>query len=973
MKLFRTLIFVMFALLSISLHADTLSDVDSLLKVYGENQGGKRTAIACQLISIFSDCKVFFSDTPIITDDMDTDLEDLTVWFGTGRFYTSNSYFTEALQYIERAIPLSEKQNDNSLLATMLCDKSYCLYKTSEFDLATQSAQQAADLCRSTNNTYQLTRAYLYLSLVNYALRNYDQATEIVEKAISTNALIPGSNQTDNVLGIACEIYCGAKQIDRAIECGKQAVEASRLAGSNSAIANHLTQLSYAYDRNGEYAEGLKMAEEAIGIVRSTSPLDRNQLAISLEFKGWNLLDMGRHREAADAIREAIALEDSIGNSSAVCYDYRTLYECLEPIDLRGALTALKTYTQMSDSLHAIQFKELASKANAELHVDDLEEENAAAHRQSRIILWASIIIVLVLIIAIGSLLFAFRQKRQTANALVRLNEARETFFTNVTHEFRTPLTVILGLGCELQRNQIQQPADDASLSLKEIGVTIERQGHQLLHLVNQLLDISKVKSVLGEQSWMRGDISQWLAMVSERHQELARQRGITLTYSSDVKGQESAFVPDYLNKLAGNLLSNAIKFTPEGGRIMMRLTYNEQDKSLSGNLKGKKSMTITVSDTGKGITSDILPHIFEPFYHAGNAEGTGIGLALVKQIVDSLEGSINVESKVGIGTTFTLVLPLISIDTLTSEQWNSLPSIGSEHAALIQVPEIPNTPIITNDDDVDEEETELYSILIVEDNADVASLIGRQLAGRYDLHFATDGTEGIASARRLVPDLILTDLMMPGADGLQLCRTIRSDNATSHIPIIVITAKATEADRIKGIEAGADAYLYKPFNSEELNIRIEKLLVQRQLLQKKYQSSETPAEEMKPIESQATASRPAADYTSISDAFIKQVRETVLRLLSKGQSDVDHLADELCLSPTQLRRKMKAITGQTPKKFILGLRLNKAHEMAENHPEYTLTYIAESCGFYDQSHFIKAYRETFGVAPRSSNTEKNI
>ena len=451
MKQLRIFILALLTSVCLPSQADTLSDVDSLLKVYDKGNGEVRKSAARQLLSIYDDSSVFFSDPPTLSDGANTDTENLTVCFGTARFYTSNSYFSEALQYIDLALPLAEKLEADEIHATLLCDKTYCLYKTSNFSQATETVHQATNLCRSKGNTFQLTRAYLYISLVNYALRNYDEATVFVEKAIATDALIPNSSQTDNVLGIACEIYCGAKQIDRAIECGLQAVEAARKAGSNAAIANHLTQLSYAYDRNGDYSKGLQMAEEAIDIVRSNNPLDRNQLAISLEFKGWNLLDLGRHGEAAAAIREAITLEDSIGNYSAVCYDYRTLCECLEPIDPTAALAAMKTYTQMSDSLHAVQIKELTSKANAEVHVDDLEEENAAAHRQSRTILWAALTIGLVLILTIGSLLFAFRQKRRTANALMRINAARESFFTNVTHEFRTPLTVILGLGREIQ------------------------------------------------------------------------------------------------------------------------------------------------------------------------------------------------------------------------------------------------------------------------------------------------------------------------------------------------------------------------------------------------------------------------------------------------------------------------------------------------------------------------------------------
>jgi DNA-binding response OmpR family regulator len=265
-------------------------------------------------------------------------------------------------------------------------------------------------------------------------------------------------------------------------------------------------------------------------------------------------------------------------------------------------------------------------------------------------------------------------------------------------------------------------------------------------------------------------------------------------------------------------------------------------------------------------------------------------------------------------------------------------------------------------------------TLLIVEDNADVAQLIAQQLEGRYVVHFATNGSEGIQKALELIPDIVITDLMMPETDGLQLCRTLRENPATNHIPLIVITARATETDRIQGLRAGADAYLYKPFNREELNVRIEKLLSLRQLLRRKYSTEDVEKETtlastkqdkiIDHITENMEEESVRAAFADVSETFIQQVRETVIRLMPQGNCDIESIADELCITPSQLRRKMNAITGIPPKKFIMQIRMNKARQMLLKQPELKLTVIAEKCGFYDHSHFIRLYKETYGITP---------
>lgn len=815
----RTLLVVALCLLMpLKTFGQDIGEVDSLYVVFLQSSGPDRDKAAHQLLDIYNK-KMFFESLPSFEQVSSRHEQDLLLCFATERYYTANAYYTEALKLAESAEQLLAKVDAaktilpyDAIRNTIMCDCIYCLYKTSDYENALKIGMTAVSQCQETADKLQLSRAYLYIALVNYVLRDLDEAVRLVEKSISVNRDLGDNMQLHNALGIACEIYCAAGQTDRAIECGQEAMEAAREIGFMPGVANHMAQLSYAYDRKGEYELGVRMADEAIKIVKAQEPLDRNQLALTLEYKGWNLIDMGRHAEAVDALRESIRLEEVIGNTHAVYNGYRTLAEALEPIDPHEANRTLMRYIRMGDSIHSEEIKELSAKANAELKNDELHESNTEMLRLNRIITITSIVVILLLSALIVTLFLAFRQKSRLINMQRILTEARDDFFTNVTHELRTPLTVILGVGERLNRQADKLTATQ----LHHDGEMIVRQGNQLLTLVGQMLDISKVKSALGEEVWVSSNMTAYVDMLIESLDELARQRGLTLRFDAD--DINARFVPDYVQKIVSNLVSNAIKYTPAGGHIDVGLRLSEG-----------RHVIITVADTGNGITPDRLPHIFTPFYRItdSNVVGSGVGLTLVKQIVDTLGGTINAESEVGKGTCLTVRLPYLAPWHDTSVKQPRATGLTTDPYIMTNdATELTNTESIT---------AHGASVLVVEDNTDVATYIGEVVGENHTVSYARNGRQGLDMAAALMPDIIITDLIMPDINGLQLCRSIRTGEATSHIPIIVITAKATEADRIRGIEAGADAYLYKPFNAEELNVRIRKLLQQRTMLRQKY------------------------------------------------------------------------------------------------------------------------------------------
>lgn len=941
-KLFLHLLTIVVAFVlatpSLRAHSISINELDSLIRVFDNTPDEKLTSTGQHIISLTQDESLFFSTLPQVNNSMTRDEQQLLVLFAAERWMNTNSYFQQALALTDRLLPLARKQGNNDIYATLLCDRTYCLYKQSDYAEAIETGKEAAHFSQQTDNTLQHSRAYLYISLVNYGLRNYDQAVQLVEKDIEINNQLGTNEQTHNTYGIACELYCGAGQLDKAVEYGQQATRAAEEIGNQAAIANHLTQLSYAYDRKGEYERGLNAANRAIDIVKSLSPLDRNQLAISLEFKAWNLIDLKRHTEAVDALKEAIRLEQELGNHQAVCYDYRTLYEALEPADPRGALAALKRYTVMADSLHSIQLKELTTKANAELRNDELLQQNIDnQHRQKLISIVATVVLIFLLAI-IALLVFAFQQKRKTAKALQQLNQAREDFFTNVTHEFRTPLTVILGLGQQLQEGTFTEQEQQRA------GALIQRQGNRLLTLVNQILDISKIKSSVNKEQQQEGDIAAYINMIIETYRQLAAQKNIDILFDAQPKHIYSVFIADYIDKVVGNLLSNAIKFTDEGGQINIRLSLMAD------------TIHFTISDNGCGIPDDDQKHIFEPFYRAQNAgsDGSGIGLALVKQIIDAANGQITVKSQEGKGTTFAINIPQHKL---------------KNKPMTTPVPELTDL----SDQDLDQDLDTKHSadtdnlkptILIVEDNEDVSTYIGNLLSNEFNLSFARNGQEGFTAATQLMPDLIITDLMMPLTDGLTLCRNIRQDSATDHIPIIVVTAKASEKDRIEGLKAGADAYLTKPFNIDELRITINNLRKQRERLKRIYTpqldniTAPAPTDNKPDTQTTDPANQQAA-------AFMQRI-DNIINQLDSDKLTAEELASEMCMSLRTLQRKMVAITGTTPKKYIMEARLKKACLMKEQNPALTLDEIATSCGFHDAPHFIHAFQNTFGESPKN-------
>ena len=535
--------------------------------------------------------------------------------------------------------------------------------------------------------------------------------------------------------------------------------------------------------------------------------------------------------------------------------------------------------------------------------------------------------------------------EKQEAQRLKELDSLKTRLYTNITHEFRTPLTVIMGMS--------ETFSDTKNPAYKKAQKLIMRNSKNLLNLVNQMLDLAKLESGNLRLNLRQENIIPYLQYLTESFQSVAQMKNINLTFYTEVDNLVMDYDEEQIKQILSNLLSNALKFTPESGKIILHCSH----------IKAASQLQIKVKDSGIGISEENLQHIFNRFYQADNSstrkgEGTGIGLALTKELVEVMEGSISVSSKLEKGTEFTVVLPIKREAPFKTEHPEQSPLNGE---VLVDTEDLP--AIIAKSS---AEDSDLPLLLVVEDNPDVATYIYTILKDQYNIQIANNGRIGIEKAIEIVPDIIISDVMMPEKDGFEVCATLKQDERTSHIPIILLTAKAADEDKISGLEFGADAYLTKPFNKEELFIRLRKLVELRKQLQAQY-SKHTPETSTNGAE---TKPAPSPAPRPIEDAFLVKLKDMVHEKMVDPNLSIEYLCKKSLLSHTQLYRKLKALTNQTPSQFIRGIRLEEAMKMLKS-SELSISEIAYDVGFNDPNYFSRIFQKEFGESP--SNMRKKL
>jgi signal transduction histidine kinase/ligand-binding sensor domain-containing protein/DNA-binding response OmpR family regulator len=543
----------------------------------------------------------------------------------------------------------------------------------------------------------------------------------------------------------------------------------------------------------------------------------------------------------------------------------------------------------------------------------------------------------------------AYEMSRFEADKMHEIDEIKSRFFTNISHEFRTPLTLILG-----PVKQIAGKIKDEKIK-EELNV-IHRNARKLLTLVNQLLDISKIESGNMKLLTTPQNIIPLLKALFQSFCSHAERKKITLKFNSDEEEIIAYIDREKTENIITNILSNAFKFTPEGGRIELAVTSKLADikaGAKEGTYKTPAFVEISISDTGIGIPKEKIVNIFDRFFqvdgsHKREQEGTGIGLALTKELVELHKGTIKVESIEGKGTAFTIRIPL-GRDHLKQDE--IIDQVIKEEVTLSITDDIITDKLKTNVPDIDLAlKDDKKVLLIVEDNPDVRNYIKGILTEEFKVLEAENGEDGWNKSSAHMPDLIISDLMMPKMDGFELCNKIKSDERTSHIPVIMLTAKATVQDKIVGYKTGADDYIMKPFEQDELMARVRNLIEQRERIHDHFRKH-------------GLIELDESEFTDVDKKFLQKVFTIIEENISNTSFNVEALAEKLAVHRVLLHKKIVSLTGEAPVEFIRRIRLKKAAELIEK-KFGNITEIAYEVGFTNPAYFSECFKKQFGVSP---------
>lgn len=544
-------------------------------------------------------------------------------------------------------------------------------------------------------------------------------------------------------------------------------------------------------------------------------------------------------------------------------------------------------------------------------------------HQKMYIVLFSIILLLL-----IGIMVYIYRTILMKRRIEEEANKAKLQFFTNISHELRTPLTLIA--------DPVNYIIHDDNLNSQQRSMLqiVQRNVLVLTQLVSEILDFRKVQN--GKMELRLSDFNlaesmkQWIKLFSvsaqKKHIAISMDAPDTIMLRAD---------QDKIERICYNLLSNALKYTSEGGEIT--LTAKEENGRVM----------ISVADNGCGISSDELPYIFDRFYQAKNAgRGTGIGLAIVKAFTELHHGEVSATSIEGKGSTFTIHIPVRQKGEVTNQPTEKIEQLVEPSSAQ----EVPNQARHI-DELIQPYQTDKPEVLIIDDNIDIRTYLRSVLSEKYNVSEAANGKAGLELARKIVPDIVLSDIMMPVMDGLAFCQQLKTDKAISHIPVILLTARSLDEQRAEGYEHGADAYLSKPFSLRLLLSRIDNLIESRKKLNQTW-SKGVEDDEIGNISNE------------IDKSFLKQLRKIIQENLANSDLSVEQIGDEIGLSRVQLYRKVKALTGYSPVEIVRKARLTRARHLLQT-TERTVSEVAYAVGFSTPSYFSKCYKDEFGESPK--------
>ncbi len=744
-----------------------------------------------------------------------------------------------------------------------------------------------------------------------------DQGIQYIEKAINLERKSKHYERLAMRLATSAELYLMNHEADKATLAIDEAITIGKRLGTTVKVATWQVIKASILEQQSMHQEAFDLLTKAQPVLEEDNnayPLSQcyNQLGLACD-------KLGKHDEAIGFYKKALQQSIKCGSSRAEREAERGLWETLRDDKPGIAMLHLERYAVLTDSMCSQVASTRINTANTSAqHLEDSKHSNSSI----QFIKWGGLLLVFLLMAMSFGLYNVWRKNKSALNILRQAQSLRDHFFTNITNELQTPLTIIMGAGQQLIDTQ-----RFSSKVNKHIGELIVSHGNKMLGLVNQLLDIEKVKAGLETPELKPGDIVMFVRMLVENFTEEAHKRMINIEFISPLSSMVIVFAPDYIRRIVHILVKNAIEYTSRNGQIRVTLEMLEDNRIM-----------LAVADTGIGIPLEERQRIFEPFTQREDGDKglkTGLDLSLAYQLVQIINGHIDIKSELGQGTTFTITFPVQKGDREVVEALTTRPQFDEKR--MIKAGEKEQKPLV----------------FIVENNEDIAFFIANHLRKNYNLRMAQDGREAFLNAQDMVPDLIITTIVMPVLGGKDFIKELRADSTLNHIPIIALTSNSSEQERLSCIEAGADAVLVKPFNSTELKLLANHLITQHRAISEHFiyeTESDTSENSMK-------------DMSKGDREFIHKLVEIIQAQMAKDDIDMEHIAAALSLSRKQLRTRVMQLTGLNPVAYVLQVRLNCARHMIVNE-DISLTTVANKCGFQNLSHFSKAFKQQFGISP---------
>ena len=842
-----------------------------------------------QAIKIIERCIALAQETPIDSAAIADNYNHL------GNIYSDQNQFEKAIDFYLKCVPYLQQQQQRKAIVTMNIGLIH--YRLENDEKAAEYFFKSLEIAKKIDAKLVMAHGYQKIGMVKRVMGELEEAKRYYLQAIEMFKLIYDRSMLAYVRSNLAAIYSDEKDFDASIK---------------------------------EFLLSLSIQEEISDKVGQCYTLNSLGLAFTDQGNLPKAIDYFLKAKAA-AIEVGVLLvnKDACENLSNIyaelgdfekAYNYHTEFKLLNDSTFNEAKTS---------RIAELEEKYQNEQKQQEINLLSAENQIATLELQKQQDLRNYLIIAAFLLVLLIGVVYSRYQVKARANAKLReLDHLKTNFFTNISHELRTPLTLIIS---PIQRLLQQNKDRDSQKSLQMIHYNASK----LTELINQLLDLSKLEAGKLSLQVSSGNLQGMLKIAAASFESLAEIQKIELRLAVEQAPRQAFFDEGKLQQILNNLLSNAFKFTPEGGYI-----------SLTASLK-EDTIHLSVKDSGPGIPREDQELVFQRFQQSSNNDpsltGTGVGLTLARELALLHQGDIQLHSEPGDGATFTVHFPIteqayaahqVAEGTTPSEQITSL-----EVTETVSAPE-DEKALVGNE----------RVVLIVEDNPDLREHMAALLKDDFVTQQASNGAEGIEVARKIIPDIIISDLMMPEVDGIQLSNVLKADEKTSHVPIILLTAKADRETKLEGLQTGADDFLTKPFDNQELLTRVNNLISQRKKLQQKYARK-------------VLLSPSEVDLKSPDEVFIQRALQVVDNHLSNSDFTVEAFQQEMGMSRMQLHRKLKGLTNFSASEFIRDLRLQRASDLLGING-MNVTEVAYGCGFNSTSYFTQCFKEKFGETP---------